>query len=85
MAVKVGSARIDERGKAKGGKAGDNNGKEVSPQNWYKHSKGWVLIRPKSPELGKHIAWCMNERAPQSPCFSYGVKERKHIADSLQI
>lgn len=61
MAVQVGSARIDERSKAKGGKAGDNNGKEVSTQNWYKHSKGWVLIRPKSPELGKHIAWCMKK------------------------
>ena len=35
MAVKVGSARIDENGKAHGGKAGDQTGKEVSTQNWY--------------------------------------------------
>ena len=34
MAVKVGSARIDEYGKARGGQAGDQTGKEVSTQNW---------------------------------------------------
>ena len=35
MAVLIGSARIDENGRAHGGKAGDQNGKEVSTQNWY--------------------------------------------------
>ena len=30
MAVKLGSARIDENGKAHGGQAGDQTGKEVS-------------------------------------------------------
>lgn len=59
--VKIGSARIDERGKATGGKSGDQSGNEVSQQNWYKHSKGWVVIRPKDPEVGKHIAWCMTK------------------------
>ncbi len=39
--VKLGSARIDENGHATGGKAGDQTGKEVSTQNWYKHNKGW--------------------------------------------
>ena len=56
MAVIIGSARIDERGKASGGKAGDQTGKEVSTQNWYKHSKGWVLLRPKDPEKAAKIA-----------------------------
>ena len=45
--VYIGSARIDERGKASGGQAGDQTGKEVSTQNWYLHSKGWVVLRPK--------------------------------------
>ena len=40
MAVKVGSARIDENGRAHGGKAGNQTGKELSVQNWYYHSKG---------------------------------------------
>lgn len=44
MAVYVGSARIDERGKASGGKAGDQNGKELSLQKWYRHSGGWTAV-----------------------------------------
>lgn len=56
MAVKVGSARIDENGNAKGGKAGDQTGKEVSTQNWYLHSKGWRVFRAKNPAIGEKIA-----------------------------
>ena len=53
MAVKVGSARIDENGKAHGGKAGDQTGKEVSTQNWYLHSKGWRVFRAKNPSVAE--------------------------------
>lgn len=56
MAVKVGSARIDEHGKATGGKAGDQTGKEVSTQNWYLHSKGWRVFRAKNPAIAEKIA-----------------------------
>ena len=56
MAVKVGSARIDENGKAHGGKAGDQTGKEVSTQSWYKHAKGWRVFRAKSPAVAEKIA-----------------------------
>ena len=60
MAVKVGSARIDERGKATGGQAGDqNNGKEVSTQNWYLHSKGWNVFRAKDSKKAEIIAQSM--------------------------
>lgn len=60
MAVKVGSARIDERGKATGGQAGDqNSGKEVSTQNWYIHSKGWNVFRAKDPIAQKKIGDAM--------------------------
>ena len=45
MAVKIGSARSDERGKITGGKAGDQKGgKEVSTQSYYVHSKGWRVF-----------------------------------------
>ena len=54
--VKLGSARIDENGNATGGKAGDQTGKEVSTQNWYKHSKGWRVFRAKSAEAAEKIA-----------------------------
>ena len=59
MAVIVGSARIDERGKAHGGKAGDQTGKEVSTQSWYLHSKGWRVLRPIDPGKAAKIAECM--------------------------
>lgn len=59
MAVKFGSARIDENGNATGGSAGDQNGKEVSTQDWYKHSKGWRVLRAIDEEVRKKIAWCM--------------------------
>ena len=45
MAVKIGHASIDENGRAQGGKAGDQTGKEVCTRNWYKHSKGWRVLR----------------------------------------
>ena len=47
MAVIVGSARIDEKGNARGGSAGDQTGKEVSTQNWYANTKGWYVLRAK--------------------------------------
>lgn len=56
MAVKVGSARHDENGNLRGGKAGDQTGVEVSKQNWYKHKKGWVVIRPKDETAREKIA-----------------------------
>ena len=59
MAVIIGSARIDENGKAHGGRAGDQTGREVSTQNWYKHSKGWVVLRAKDPKKAAKIAQAM--------------------------
>lgn len=59
MAVYVGSARIDENGKAYNGKAGDQNGKEVSTQKWYLHSKGWRVFRAKDRNVALKIAECM--------------------------
>ena len=56
MSVKIGSARIDENGKAKGGRAGDQTGREVSTQSWYLHSKGWRVFRAKSAEVAARIA-----------------------------
>ena len=55
MAVKIGHASIDENGKAKNGKAGDQTGREVCTRTWY--NKGWVLVlRPKAKELAEKSA-----------------------------
>lgn len=59
MSVKVGHASIDERGKATGGKAGDQNGKEVCTRYWYRHSKGWVTLRCLIAGMAEWIAYAM--------------------------
>lgn len=66
MAVTVGSARIDENGNAHGGSAGDQNAKEVSTQNWYKHSKGWRVLRAKDAAKAAKIAACMKAACANS-------------------
>lgn len=68
--VYIGSARIDERGKASGGQAGDQTGKEVSTQDWYKHSKGWVVLRPKDSTKAQKIAKGM-QSACDNPNIGY--------------
>ena len=61
MAVMIGSARIDERGKISGGKDGDNNGREVSTQSYYAKpaSAPWRVLRPKDAAKAARIAVCM--------------------------
>ena len=59
MAVIIGSARIDENGRIKGGKAGDQTGKEVATETWYLDKKGWRVFRPKSAVVAEMIAWDM--------------------------
>lgn len=59
--VKIGSARIDENGKVSGGKAGDQTGLEVAIEPWYRHSKGWFVLRPKDPQIAERIAWDMEQ------------------------
>lgn len=61
MTVYVASARIDENGKAHGGKAGDQTGKEVSSQKWYLHDKGWTVLRCRDPVKRLKIAKCMRD------------------------
>ncbi len=78
MAVKVGSARIDENGKAHGGQAGDQTGKEVSTQSWYASSKVWVLLRAKSVEAREKIARCM-----QAACDNKHIGYDQYQRDTL--
>lgn len=78
MAVKVGSARIDENGKTHGGKAGDQNGKEVSTQAWYKHSKGWRVLRCKNADKAEKIA-----RAMQAACDNANIGYDQYQRDTL--
>ena len=78
MAVKVGSARIDENGKTHGGKAGDQTGKEVSRQVWYKHKKGWRVLRCKDAGKAEAIA-----RAMESACDNANIGYDQYQRDTL--
>jgi len=78
MAVKVGSARIDENGRAHGGQAGDQTGKELSTQNWYLHSNGWPVYRAKNPSVAEKIAQCM-ERACKNSKIGYDQYQRNTL------
>ena len=80
MSVKIGSARIDENGKAYGGKAGDQNGRELSTQSWYLHSKGWRVFRAKNPAVAEKIAQCM-ERACRNDRIGYDQYQRNTLYD----
>ena len=56
MDIIIGSARCDENGKYRGGKAGDQTGKEVSTQKFYVSSKGWYILRPKNVSHANALA-----------------------------
>ena len=78
MSIIIGSARLDERNKISGGAAGDqkqtssgNDCKgEVSMQNFYVHSKGWYVLRPKSAAHANAIAANM-KAACNNPNIGY--------------
>lgn len=85
MGYTIGSARIDERGKALGGSAGDQKQKtapdykgEVSMQNFYVHSKGWYILRPKDAKIGEKMAQAMKQ-ACNNPNIGYDQNQRLGI------
>lgn len=55
MAILIGHASIDENGKARGGKAGDQTKKEVCTRKWY--NKNWdFVLRCKDPFKAEKMA-----------------------------
>lgn len=74
MAVKIGHASIDERGKARGGAAGDQTGKEVCLRDWY--DKNWVsVLRPKNEKEAEKMAKAM-EQACANDHIGYDQSQR---------
>ena len=82
MSVIIGSARIDERGRASGGAAGDQKQGsspdykgEVSVQAFYVHSKGWNVICFKNPDHAVKFAEAM-KRACNNANIGYSQSDR---------
>lgn len=67
MAIYIGSAKADENGKARGGKAGDNKVTsstfdvlgEVSIEPFYNHRNGWNVLRAKDINVSNKLAESM--------------------------
>lgn len=77
MAVLIGHASIDENGKAKGGLAGDQTGKEVCTRNWY--NKDWnIVLRPKTDALAENSARIC-ETICENSCVGYDQNQRNTL------
>ena len=88
MAVTIGSARIDERGKLSGGAVGDQKQKgtpdyqgEVSMQPFYVHKKGWHIIRANDTVHAERLAKAM-ETACNNSNIGYDQNQRLGIVSA---
>ena len=82
--VTVGSARIDERGNANWGKAGDQTSREVATEPYYKHRLGWYLLRPKEAAVAKKLAQAMREGCANDN-IGYSQSDRYGVLNNLKI
>lgn len=74
MAIKIAHASSDERGKYRGGKAGDQTGKEICIRSWY--NRPWnVIIRFKDPAKREKVAEAM-ERLVANNKIGYDQNQR---------
>ena len=81
--VTVGSARIDERGNANWGKAGDQTNKEVATEPYYKHRLGWYMLRSKDATIARKIGLAMVEACLNNN-IGYDQSERYGIINCLE-
>ena len=83
MAVIIGSARIDERGQAVNGQAGDQTGREVATENYYAHPLGWYAYRAKDPNVANALATAMAQACTNSH-IGYDQNQRLGVIKQLQ-
>lgn len=77
MAVLIGNASIDERGKASGGVSGDQTGKEVRTRSWY--DGNWhTLLRCKDSEKAEIMAQSC-EKICANPNVGYDQYQRNTL------
>ena len=76
--VYIGNAVGDEHGKGKGGEAGNQTGKELRIQPWYKNSKGWRVFRPKSAEVAQKLVYDM-KAACENKYIGYDQSQRNTL------
>lgn len=74
MAVKIGHASIDERGKISGGKVGDQTGKEICIRDWYK--KDWNVVLICTDEKLADMAASLMEQICKDDNYGYDQLQR---------
>lgn len=75
--MRIGHASIDENGKIKGGKAGDQTGKELCIREWY--NKPWnVLLRCKDSAIAEKMAKAC-EKGCANPNIGYDQNQRNSL------
>ena len=75
MKVLIGHAYCDENGAARGGKPGDQAGKELRISDWYLNKKGWRVFRAKDPAIAEKLAYDM-KAACDNPAIGYDQGDR---------
>ena len=78
MTVYIGNAVGDEHGQARGGEPGNQTGKELRIQPWYKNKKGWRVFRPFSAEVAQKLADNMRS-ACNNPAIGYDQGQRNTL------
>jgi hypothetical protein len=69
--MRIGHASINEKGKASGGKAGDQTGKEICIRNYYVYKGGWsYVLRCVNPYVANNMATVM-EAICNNPFIGY--------------
>ena len=81
--VYVGNAVCDEHGNARGGQPGNQTGKELRIQPWYKNAKGWRVFRPKSSEVADKIVYDMRAACENSH-IGYDQKQRNTLYNAAK-
>ncbi len=74
MAVIIGSARIDENGSINGVK-GDQTGREVAQEAYYRHKYDWDAMRCKDPNRALMMSYCMASMC-NNPNYGYSQSDR---------
>ena len=76
MSVKIAHAVGDENGKARGGKAGDQTGKEILVTNWYKRTGGWDVYLECTDKALAKIAADFAVQIANDDSFGYDQDQR---------
>ena len=80
--IKCGWASQDERGRASGGKAGDQTGREVKVGNWYNFGQNCV-IRFKNADEGRKFARVIKSLC-NNDCVGYDQSQRTTLYEELK-